>query len=86
MAIEIKQLLIKSNIVQRTGNEDLDLSEEHRLLKEDVLEECRRMIADLLRGQWLDHSGRRRGLTGRRLRRCSIRSALQIKKSTVQRN
>ncbi|MBL8501041.1 MAG: DUF5908 family protein [Nitrosomonas sp.] len=51
MAIEIKQLLIKSNIVQRTGNEDLDLSEEHRLLKEDVLEECRRMIADLLREQ-----------------------------------
>lgn len=51
MAIEIKQLLIKSNIVQRTGNEDLDLSEEHRLLKEEVLAECRRMIADFLREQ-----------------------------------
>ncbi|MBS0483978.1 MAG: hypothetical protein JSS06_01980 [Proteobacteria bacterium] len=49
MAIEIKQLLIKSNIVQRTGHEDLDLTEEHRLLKEEVLAECRRMIADLLR-------------------------------------
>ncbi|MDE2389796.1 MAG: hypothetical protein KGN35_12095 [Betaproteobacteria bacterium] len=48
MAIEIKQLLIKSNIVQRTGREDLDPAEEHRLLKEEVLAECRRMIADLL--------------------------------------
>lgn len=48
MAIEIKQLLIKSSIVQRTEQEDLDLTEEHRLLKEEVLAECRRMIADLL--------------------------------------
>ena len=48
MAIEIKQLLVKSSIVQRTGQEDLDLTEEHRLLKEEVLAECRRMIADLL--------------------------------------
>ncbi len=48
MPIEIKQLLIKSNIVQRTGHEDLDLTEEHRLLKEEVLAECRRIIADLL--------------------------------------
>lgn len=48
MAIEIKQLLIKFNIVQRTGQEDLDLTEEHRLLKEEVLAECRRMIVDCL--------------------------------------
>ncbi|QOJ22620.1 MAG: hypothetical protein HRU78_02320 [Gammaproteobacteria bacterium] len=48
MSIEIKQLLIKSNIVQRVADEELDVSEEHRLLKEEVLAECRRMIADLL--------------------------------------
>lgn len=40
--------MIKSSIVQRTEQEDLDLTEEHRLLKEEVLAECRRMIADLL--------------------------------------
>lgn len=48
MSIEIKQLLIKSNIVQGTANEDLELSEEHRLLKEEMLAECRRLIIDLL--------------------------------------
>ena len=45
MAIEIKQLLIKSNIVQRTGHEDLDLTEEHRLLKEEVLAELNGLAA-----------------------------------------
>lgn len=48
MSIEIKQLLIKSNIVQRTGHEDLELSEEQRLFKEEMLVECRRMIIDIL--------------------------------------
>jgi hypothetical protein len=50
MAIEIKQLLIKSNIVQRTGDEDHEssLSEEQRLLKEETLVECRRMIIEIL--------------------------------------
>jgi hypothetical protein len=48
MAIEIKQLLIKSNIVQRVADEETDLPEEYRLLKEEVLAECRRMIIDLL--------------------------------------
>ncbi|HQV88618.1 MAG: DUF5908 family protein [Nitrosomonas sp.] len=49
MAIEIKQLLIKSNIVQRTGREDSDASEEYRVLKEEVLAECQRLIVDILR-------------------------------------
>ena len=49
MAIEIKQLLIKSNIVQRTGFEEPDLPEDDHSLKEEVLAECRRMILNLLR-------------------------------------
>ncbi|WMJ07966.1 DUF5908 family protein [Nitrosomonas sp. sh817] len=48
MSIEIKQLLIKSNIVQRTKLEDPELPEEYRELKEDILSECRRMIHDSL--------------------------------------
>lgn len=48
MSIEIKQLMIKSNIVQRTGYENLESSEEQRLLKEEMLAECRRLIADML--------------------------------------
>lgn len=48
MSIEIKQLLIKSNIIQRTKQEDSELPEEYRELKEDILSECRRMIHDSL--------------------------------------
>ncbi|MBP6366134.1 MAG: hypothetical protein KBA82_03475 [Nitrosomonas sp.] len=49
MAIEIKQLLIKSNIVQRAERENSDTSEECRVLKEEVLAECQRLIVDILR-------------------------------------
>jgi len=48
MSIEIKQLLIKSNIVQRTEHEDSELSEEQRIFKEEMLAECRRLIIDIL--------------------------------------
>lgn len=48
MSIEIKQLLIKSNILPCVADDELDVSEKHRLLKEEVLAECRRMIVDLL--------------------------------------
>ncbi|WP_172592314.1 DUF5908 family protein [Nitrosomonas supralitoralis] len=48
MTIEIKQLLIKSNIVQRACQEELELSEGRDVLKVEVLAECRRLIVDIL--------------------------------------
>lgn len=49
MPIEIKQLLIKSNIVQRTEDEHLDSEEERSALKEELLAECRHLIRDMMR-------------------------------------
>ncbi|MCP5244470.1 MAG: hypothetical protein H6937_00275 [Burkholderiales bacterium] len=49
MSIEIKQLLIKSNIVQRTEAENLDSEEERSVLKEELLAECRNLILDMMR-------------------------------------
>ena len=49
MSIEIKQLLIKSNIVQKDECEEVDLLEDRYALKEEVLAECRRLIHDILR-------------------------------------
>lgn len=50
MAIEVKQMIIKSTLVhgqkeeQRVGLADVDIE----LLKEEVLEECREMIEQCL--------------------------------------
>lgn len=49
MTIEIKQLLIKSSIVQCTDSQYVDLQEERRALKEELLAECRHLIKDILR-------------------------------------
>ncbi len=57
MSIEIKQLLIKSNIVQRAATATTDsiiaseseTSEEQEAVKEQLLVECRRMILDIMR-------------------------------------
>lgn len=49
MSIEIKQLMIKSNIVQRSGNEEVDVSEEQSTLKEALLTECRHLIMEIMR-------------------------------------
>ena len=49
MPIEIKQLLIKSNIVQRTETESMDSEEERSALKEELLAECRHLIQDMMR-------------------------------------
>lgn len=49
MSIEIKQLLIKSNIVNKTECEEVDLLEDRHVLKEEVLAECRRLIHDILK-------------------------------------
>jgi len=50
MSIEIKQLLIKSNIVQRAECGTDESSAEQNAAKEEILlEECRRMILDIMR-------------------------------------
>jgi hypothetical protein len=46
MSIEIKQLLIKSNIVQK--NDDEGKSLDYSALTEGVLEQCRRLILEIL--------------------------------------
>lgn len=50
MAIEIRQMLIKSNVIQRESDDD---SSDHRnddteSRKAEILAECRRMIIDIL--------------------------------------
>ena len=48
MAIEIKQLLIKSNVVD-DGNNESELDEAALVaMKHDVLNECRRLIKEML--------------------------------------
>ncbi|SES70787.1 hypothetical protein SAMN05216326_10294 [Nitrosomonas marina] len=49
MPIEIKQLLIKSNIVQRTVDEPQDIDEERSALKEELMAECRHLVQDIMR-------------------------------------
>ncbi|SEM90511.1 DUF5908 family protein [Nitrosomonas marina] len=49
MPIEIKQLLIKSNIVQRTVDTSQDFDEERNALKEELMVECRHLIQDIMR-------------------------------------
>jgi hypothetical protein len=53
MSLEIRQLLIKSNVVHRRDavpeGQTAPVSEQFvENVKEDILAECRRMIADLL--------------------------------------
>lgn len=49
MSIEIRQLLIKSNVVQRcaTGEEG-DAEEQRAEMHEDILAQCREMVLDIL--------------------------------------
>jgi len=49
MSIEIKQLLIKSNIIQRAESEGTDSSEEQHVVKEELLAECRRLVLEIMR-------------------------------------
>ncbi len=49
MSIEIKQLLIKSNIVQRQECNETDSAEEGLAANEELLAECRRLVLDILR-------------------------------------
>lgn len=49
MPIEIKQLLIKSNIVQRVTQNTQAREEDLSALKEELAAECRSLIQDMLR-------------------------------------
>ncbi|MFZ6765838.1 DUF5908 family protein [Undibacterium sp. Di26W] len=49
MSIEIKQLLIKSTIVQREARETEINLQEKQVLKDEILVECKQLIASLLR-------------------------------------
>lgn len=50
MSIEIRQLVIKSNVLQTFGEEDVGLSPEQlESIKEDFLAECRRIVAEMIR-------------------------------------
>ena len=53
MTIEVRQMVIKSSVVQRTG-EDVTGEQVHlnvEALKEDIREECRRLFQEWLRAQ-----------------------------------
>jgi hypothetical protein len=50
MSIEIRQLVIKSNVLQTFGEEEAALSAEQlQAIKEDLLAECKRMVAEMVR-------------------------------------
>ncbi len=51
MSIEIKQLQIKSHVVQRAedGKDDSEPSEATEAFKEELLAECKELILDTLR-------------------------------------
>lgn len=51
MSIEIRQLVIKSNVLQPAfGEEEAEVAGENlHALKQDLLDECKRMVVDLLR-------------------------------------
>jgi hypothetical protein len=52
MSIEIKQLHIKSSVVQRAkdgGDDDAEPSEQQAAMKEELLAECKTLILDVLR-------------------------------------
>ncbi|MCB1937301.1 MAG: hypothetical protein KDF59_15325 [Nitrosomonas sp.] len=51
MPIEIKQLLIKSNIVQRVVDDTQDMDTERLALKEEIMTECRDLIEDMLQNR-----------------------------------
>jgi hypothetical protein len=49
MSIEIKQLMVKSNVVQkREAGGDGDKKKEQAALAKDVLEQCRNLILEIM--------------------------------------
>ncbi len=50
MTIEIRELLIKSSVTEQdgTGSDNVSSSEDVQQIKQELLEQCRQMILDLL--------------------------------------
>ncbi|HEY8023231.1 MAG TPA: DUF5908 family protein [Burkholderiaceae bacterium] len=48
MSIEIKQLLVKSNIVQKCEDEGDDKAAEQAALTKSLLEQCRSLILEIM--------------------------------------
>jgi hypothetical protein len=49
MAIEIKELIIKTTIINRPVDKDDDGEFDKQLMKEEILSECRKLVQNLLR-------------------------------------
>jgi hypothetical protein len=51
MTIEVRQILIKAAVTKRLGEAETraDAVDQREALKAEILEECRRLVVDLLR-------------------------------------
>lgn len=47
MSVEVRQLVVRSNVVQRCESDEESGADESK--KKDILEECRRMILEILK-------------------------------------
>ena len=47
MSIEIKQLLVKSNVVQKCDDENTDKATEQAAMTKSLLEQCRALILEI---------------------------------------
>ncbi len=48
MSIEIKQLLVKSNVVQKCDDENTDKATEQAAMTKSLLEQCRALILEIM--------------------------------------
>lgn len=48
MSIEIRQLLVKSNVVQRTETEEIDNAQNSEEFRVAILDECKKLIFETL--------------------------------------
>jgi hypothetical protein len=49
MSIEIKQMVVKSSVIQRNGlSEGRDVSRIDEIRKQEILEECKRLIMEAM--------------------------------------
>ncbi len=51
MSIEVRQLTIKSFVAPQQEKEEMLSKREWERMKEELLAECRRMVADMLRSE-----------------------------------
>jgi hypothetical protein len=49
MAIEIKELIIKTNIVSRPATPEGDSTPDQQAIKEEILAQCKQMVQTMLR-------------------------------------